>query len=207
MKKLKCKKKYIEGGPFDTKPKQGVKNPNHYSDQWPSQEAYNTYRNTLNLIGFNPNDYPLDLSDVPEPSISGQDNTELIKQISQAGNTNNYDFTKNPLIDNPSNSNTNTTAKTKSYSYNPYIGLVNVFDFGLNSLANFKKKQYQEEQDKFNQFDMQQPKTSYFNKRQLRGDQSMFAKMGGEYKEGGEFEVDEKELEYLKAQGYEFDIL
>lgn len=96
----------------------------------------------------------------------------------------------------------NTQKRITSTSYNPYEGLVNLFDFGLNALASANQKNQQQQS-----FKPEQPDTAYYNKRMLRGDNQMFAKNGGEYKEGGEFEVDDNELENLRAQGYEFDIM
>lgn len=92
--------------------------------------------------------------------------------------------------------------KQYSTTYRPYEGLVNLFDVGLNTLAAANQKNQQQKS-----FKPEQPDTVYYNKRMLRGDNQMFAKNGGEYREGGEFEVDDNELENLRAQGYEFDIM
>lgn len=92
--------------------------------------------------------------------------------------------------------------KQYSTTYRPYEGLVNLFDVGLNALSAANQKNQQQQS-----FKPEQPDTVYYNKRMLRGDNQMFAKNGGEYKEGGEYEVDEKELKRLRDLGYEFDIL
>ncbi len=158
-----------------------------------------------NPFYFNPNQYPLDPSEF-NPTGSPSDFSELANQIRNQNNTANVDFNKNPLVDNPSPVNTTNTT-TRTSTYNPYIGLVNVFDFGLNSLANFQKRKGQNKQDQYNQFEVQQPEKNYFNKRMLRGDKVIYAKMGGEYIVNKEYEIDENEVKKLTRLGYEFEIL
>ena len=40
----------------------------------------------------------------------------------------------------------------------------------------------------------------------LRGDNQMFAKKGGEYKEGMDYDLDDKEIARLKKLGYDIEI-
>lgn len=128
--------------------------------------------------------------------------TPSINKIPVAPNQENIDFEQDPNNFVPK---TNTTqSKT---TYNPYQGLVNIFDFGLNSLTNLKNRSVDSKNELINSQIGQQPETTYYNKRQLRGDKVMFAKQGGEYKEGGEYEFTDEELQNLKKLGYEFEIL
>ena len=120
------------------------------------------------------------------PFITPKINT--IEGTPNQGNTN--------FVNDPSNPSDATQTKTPSFNtkYNPYEGIVNVFDFALNAAASLKNKQTQKDN-----FQPQQPDTSYFNQRALRGDKVMYAQDGGEPQDKTPIYVTDKNDPRLKA--------
>lgn len=126
--------------------------------------------------------------------------TPAINQIEITPNQGNTDFEKDPnqLETIPG------STKTKKNHVIPMLG-IDLFNFAANGAANLFEENYQKTKQRENQIVNQQPQVVAYNKRQLKGDKA-FLKNGGEYKEGGEYEMDENEIERLRSLGYEFDI-
>jgi len=160
--------------------------------------------NKPNKITYNP-DGSMKLNNTWEGINNSQQVPFVVPQfnlIPSTPNQGNTDFTTDPSNVNNYVDAPKVQKRIISTNYNPYEQLVNVFDFGLNTLNNLKNQKTQKEN-----FQPQQPSTSYFNQRSLRGDKVMFAKKGGEYKEGGEYELDDIQIQNLKKLGYEFEML
>lgn len=150
-------------------------------------------------IKYNVNDYKTDL--FPE---LGEEGNKLINPLTKPSQENRLAAIEDRT---PTPTSVTTTEKKYYTKYNPYTNLVNVVDFGLNSLANNVTRTRDRKVENKNQFLSQQPDTAYYNKRMLRGDNQMFAKKGGEYKEGGEYFISKSEIKRLENLGYEFDII
>lgn len=142
------------------------------------------------------------LSNTPQPNVGFElpslTQDDLFPMENTGWNLNNVDH--NSIL--PNSSTTPTTSpnqKNKPNTQN-WALYTNLIDYGLNFLSNQKNLSDQKAQEQKNALINQIPEMVYYNQRQLRGDKAFM-------KEGGEYELSEEEIENLKRQGYDFEIL